>query len=252
MSTTAQKLINQAAPLTRLATWIASQCPRLSLGQCLLCGALSGASEGICLDCLSDLPWPQRPCSRCAEELQPEAEASWCERCLLTPPVFDSCIPLLRYEFPARELIAGFKFHARFAAGRALGALLAETMLSTCHDQLPEVLVPVPLHPQRLRQRGFNQSTLLAQAVSSRSGIPVLNCVSRVRATTAQRTLRATARQDNLKDAFVVEWKRLRHVQHVAIIDDVVTTMNTANSLSTALRNAGVTHIDVLCAARVS
>src|SRR5690606_15618337 len=106
-------------------------------GQCLLCGASAGSTgigDGICLDCLSDLPWPQRPCCRCAEELQPDADSSWCERCLLTPPVFDSCIPLLRYQFPARELISSFKFRAGFAAGRVLGTLLAERMLSIKAD----------------------------------------------------------------------------------------------------------------------
>src|SRR5690606_41909615 len=107
-------------------------------------------------------------------------------------------------------------------------------------DYLPQVLLPVPLHPQRRRQRGFNQSTLLARAVSAHSGIPVLHCVKRVRVTTTQRTLRAEARQHNLKDAFVVASQRLDQFQHVAIVDDVVTTMNTANSLSTALRDAGV------------
>lgn len=237
--------------MKRLPARIASHCPLPTPGQCLLCGALA-ASEGICLDCLSDLPWPRRPCGRCAEELQPAAEGSWCERCLLSPPAFDRCIPLLRYAFPARELIAGFKFRAGFAAGRALGGLLAEAMLSSCHDSLPQVLIPVPLHPQRLRQRGFNQSTLLARVVSAHSGIPVLHCVNRVRVTTIQRTLRAEARQDNLKDAFVVAGQHLDQFQHVAIVDDVVTTMNTANSLSITLRDAGVARIDVLCAARVS
>lgn len=244
-------MINVLATLKQLAGGIASRCRCPTPEQCLLCGGVSTSGQPICLDCLSDLPWPRRPCGRCAEELPPGADGSWCERCLLRPPLFDRCIPLLRYEFPARELVAAFKFRAGFAAGRALGNLLAEALLAN-GDPLPQVLIPVPLHPQRLRVRGFNQSTLLAGAVSSRCGIPVLQGVERVRVTTIQRKLRASQRQDNLKDAFVVKSHRLDHLQHVAIVDDVVTTMNTANSLSSALLGAGITRIDVLCAARVS
>lgn len=245
-------MINSRTIASRLPVWARAILPTPPLGQCVLCGASAGASDGLCLDCLSDLPWPQLPCARCAEELKPDSDSSWCERCLLTPPAFDNCIALLRYQFPARELIASFKFRAGFAVGRSLGILLAERLLSAAADSLPEMLLPVPLHQQRLRHRGFNQSTLLAQAVSSRSGIPVVNCASRVRATTIQRTLRAEARLDNLKEAFVVDPVQLRHVQHVVIVDDVVTTMNTVNSLTIALRKAGVVRIDVLCAARVS
>lgn len=224
--------------------------PWFSFGQCLLCGTSAG--DGICLECLADLPWPQHPCRHCAEELPADAESAWCERCLLMPPAFDLCMPLLRYAFPARELIASFKFRAGFAVGRTLGILLAERLMAVTAEDLPQVLLPVPLHQQRLRQRGFNQSTLLARQVSSRSGIPVLHCLRRVRATTAQRTLHAEARQENLKAAFVVDVPRLRGIDHVAIVDDVVTTMNTVNTLAMALRRAGVARIDVLCVARVS
>ena len=252
MYTNGQKTTNLLRHIQRLLSWIASL-RHLSLpGQCLLCGTSAGADSGICLECLSDLPWPQQPCRHCGEEMGPDADSSWCERCLLMPPLFDQCIPLFRYAFPARELITQFKFRAGFAAGRALGILLAERLDAMATADLPEALVPVPLHQQRLRQRGFNQSALLARTLSTCSGVPVINCATRIRATATQRTLHAAARRNNLKGAFTVDASMLQGIQHVAIVDDVMTTMNTANSLALALRREGVERIDVLCVARVS
>ena len=112
-----------------------------------------------------------------------------------------------------------------------------------------DLLVPVPLHPHRLKQRGFNQALELARPLSHQLGIPLAesSCL-RIRNTEPQQGLKVKARKRNLKNAFI----GLSHVrgQHVAIIDDVVTTGTTTNSVARALLNAGAKACDVWCFAR--
>jgi ComF family protein len=202
------------------------------------------------------MPVPQQACKRCAVELR-EAEImyGYCLQCLIEPPVFDRCFSLFRYEFPVRELIANFKFQAGFAAGRAMADLLATKLEQTYGDNdMPSMLIPVPLHSRRLRERGYNQSMALAKTLSQRCNIPLArDYCQRIRATASQRGLSAEERASNLRDAFTLS---VRHkagsVQHVAIVDDVVTTMATVNAIARLLRDTGSRRIDVICLARVN
>jgi len=130
------------------------------------------------------------------------------------------------------------------------GALLAERVRNNYRDQsFPECIIPVPLHAQRLRERGFNQALELARATAKQLLVPVeWQSCRRIRATPAQSQLLAAQRAANLKNAFQII-KPFRH-KHVAIIDDVVTTGHTVTELSKALQRAGVERIDVWCVAR--
>lgn len=120
---------------------------------------------------------------------------------------------------------------------------------------MPQIIIPIPLHPRRLRQRGFNQALEIAKPIAKKFHVPLdtAHC-QRVRYTEAQTQIPAEHRGSNVKNAFVVDKKFFcgenSNISHVAIMDDVVTTGHTVNELSRALRKAGVKTIDVWCCAR--
>ncbi|MEY3667215.1 MAG: hypothetical protein RL572_755 [Pseudomonadota bacterium] len=194
------------------------------------------------------------PCERCSCEIPVDGPwQRYCESCLVAPPGFDRCLAAFRYEFPVRELIAGFKFRADFALGRSLAILLAERLRTSFeHSGERPVLVPVPLHERRLRGRGFNQSLLVARVLADQCALPLAarHC-NRVRATPPQRGLGAGERQVNLRGAFSIRQPG-RVFPHVIIVDDVVTTTSTVSEIAALYRRAGSRRVDVACLARVS
>jgi len=213
---------------------------------CLLCGDPGAEGIDLCPDCLRSLPYNTVACPRCAIPIEsPTPEI--CGSCQKKPPVFDSAFALFRYEEPVRHLIHSLKFGARYPCGRLLGVLMAEKLAAL--KEKPCAVIPVPLHPSRYRQRGFNQAIEIARTVSRRLDIPLdLHSCYRIRATIAQAELPAKQRCKNLRNAFEVETP-IEH-RHVAILDDVITTGATAKALAGALRRAGVTRVDVWACAR--
>jgi len=149
------------------------------------------------------------------------------------------------YSMPIDHLLPRFKFHHDLAAGR----LLAQLMLHALRDApRPDALVAVPLHPSRLRRRGYDQALELARLLAPALHLPLLTgSLIRTRATAPQSELNATARKRNLKDAFTSlshDWPR-----HITLIDDVTTTSATLNAAANALRKAGVDQVDAwVCA----
>jgi ComF family protein len=151
-----------------------------------------------------------------------------------------------------RELIVRFKFNGDLAAGRVLAHLLAQHIASMHPPQTtPTLLVPVPLHPRRLRERGFNQAQRIARILSLRLGIPVANhAIRRVLRTPDQKQLSAEARKANLRGAF--EASAVCKGQDVAVVDDVVTTGATADAIAGALLGAGAAEVRIWCLARAT
>jgi ComF family protein len=146
-----------------------------------------------------------------------------------------------------RHLIAGLKFSANYKNARLLGVLLAEGLKQ--HPQLPDCIMPVPLHKARYRERGFNQSIEIARTVGKELQIPVdvLSCV-RHRDTPHQTQLTAKQRRTNVKNAFTII--KPITAQHIAIVDDVMTTGSTVHELATVLKKAGAVQVDVWVCAR--
>jgi ComF family protein len=213
---------------------------------CLLCGDAGWAGHDLCVACRADLPSNTPACPRCGSLLSGPVSTD-CGACQRKPPAFDATVAAFRYEEPIRHLIHGLKFQARYAAARLLGDLLADA-LAGCRD-LPRLLIPVPLHRSRYRERGFNQSLEIARVVSARLHIALdyLSC-ERIRPTVPQTELSAAERARNIKQAFRVNGS-LRGL-HVAVLDDVVTTGATVNELARTLRKAGASRIDVWACAR--
>jgi ComF family protein len=119
---------------------------------------------------------------------------------------------------------------------------------------LPEAIIAVPLHPKRLRKRGFNQSQLISKAIGQSFSLDVLSsCVQRTKLTGEQTSLNRKQRFSNMKNAFEV-CKTIEingeSVKHVAIVDDVITSGSTCNELAKTLKSTGVTIVDVWCIAK--
>jgi ComF family protein len=172
-----------------------------------------------------------------------------CGVCQRHPPVFHRTVAPYIYAAPLDRLIQQFKFNRRLDLARPLAGLMGASL--TLRDgAYPQLLVPVPLHPQRLRKRGFNQARELARVIGRELDIPLATpkLCQRLRATAMQADLPARQRQGNVRGAFAVTAPL--SVGHVAIVDDVMTTGHTAAELARTLRRAGAESIEVWVCAR--
>lgn len=217
---------------------------------CLLCGSSHQVHEDLCAACLANLPRLAHSCYRCARSLPKIAPLSLCGQCLQDPPSFDRTYALFAYEFPINHWLISFKFQQKLWCGRILGILLGQYLRTVYHNQpLPTRIIPVPLHPQRLKTRGYNQAVELAKSLAKQLKIPLdYDSCTRIRATATQTLLPADQRTSNVAKAF--RCHSSLHGQHVAVVDDVMTTGATVNALCKTLRQQGVRQIDVWCCAR--
>ncbi|HCK80240.1 MAG TPA: ComF family protein [Candidatus Competibacter sp.] len=216
---------------------------------CLLCGAAGADGRDLCAGCARDLPRNAPACPSCALPLAAEPNGP-CGLCLRHPPDFDRVFAPFLYRPPVDYLILGLKFDNRLSHARLLGELLADALAARA-EGLPDCILPVPLHPLRLRERGFNQALELARAAARRFQVPLLaDGLRRIRHTTPQTGLDARQRQTNLLGAFMrsrpLEGKR------VALVDDVITTASTVVECARTLRAGGVVDIEVWAVARAA
>ena len=213
---------------------------------CFLCKAVCVDYAPLCLNCQHDLPVILYACPGCG---LPREDNELCATCLGSKQrVIEGISCVYRYCFPTSILIQHMKFNSRPDLAVFLGSRIARKLLLTGRV-LPEVLVPVPLHPARLAERGYNQAAELARTISLRTGAPVdLQFCHRQKPGTPQAGLDATARRHNVKDAF--SCSAMNKYRHVAIVDDVVTTGSTVNELARVLIRSGVSRVDVWACAR--
>lgn len=223
--------------------------------QCLLCH-LPSNQKLICQYCNGSLSIPRPCCLHCGLSL-PKTQ-DFCGDCLKQKHQFTQLHAVANYQTPYPTLIKKFKYSKQLIFGELLANLLLESIQSNISpSQLSKVdyLLPVPLHTKKLYQRGFNQAQLLADKLTKKLHIPILtNTVSRAKETAAQENLSLTERKKNLNQAFVVSNNKKNNIKgrHIIIIDDVVTTGSTVNSLAKALLHAGAQRIDIWCICRTS
>ncbi|MFK2878247.1 ComF family protein [Rhodanobacter hydrolyticus] len=213
--------------------------------RCLLCGAAGADGMDLCADCAAEVPRNRTCCVRCALPLA--TTAAVCGECVRRAPPWDAAWAPFRYGWPLDRLESRFKFGRDLAAGRTLATLWRREAMSL---PKPELLLPVPLHRVRLRQRGYNQARELAKPLGRHLGVPLRHDVlSRCRGTTAQTDLDAAGRRRNVRGAFVLR-AGIALPAHVAILDDVMTTGATLAECSRVLKRAGVQRVDVWALAR--
>jgi len=226
--------------------WASRILDRLLPSHCLVCGERGANGHDLCGFCGECLPWLVSACTRCALPLGLASDL--CGECLRRSPPQAATRAVFVYRPPLDRLLPRAKFHGDLAALRLLSSLMLGPLAVA---ERPEALVPIPLHRQRLRQRGYDQALELARPLARQLGLPLRDDVlRRVRATAAQSRLDAGARRRNLRAAFAVR-TGVSLPAHVALVDDVMTTGATARSAATALLRAGVRRVDVWVCARV-
>ncbi|WP_342805789.1 ComF family protein [Alteromonas sp. M12] len=150
---------------------------------------------------------------------------------------FDSLTALAEYQWPLSNLITQLKFHNKSIHARGLAQLFCAHARPP-QSQLPQAIIPIPLHTSRLAQRKYNQAAIIALEIAKQSGIPCLtDTLARPKKTLAQTELTAQQRQKNIKDAFAINQPLTKQVNHIALFDDVVTTGATLNSAAEAIRS---------------
>lgn len=228
---------------------------RLWPGRCLVCAEASPPSRDLCPACFGCLPWNRSACARCAVPLPlvpavspGPLQPALCGDCLQQPPPLHATRAACVYGAPLDRLLPRFKFHHDLAAGRLLAQLMVHALADAPQ---PQALVPIPLHRARLRSRGYDQALELARPLARTFGLPLqATLLQRIRATAAQSELDARARRRNVRGAFAVAPARTLP-EHVALVDDVMTTGATLHAAAAALRRAGVTRVDAWVCARV-
>ena len=228
--------------LKKMLTWLLPY-------TCILCHHTADRYQDICSACYETLPWLKKSCVRCAIPLLTTEQT--CGHCLQKTPPFDRTHALFLYEPPITQLILELKFTEILINAQILGELLAMNIQKrySSADTLPDSIIPVPLHPQRLKERGYNQALEIARPIARLLKRPIdTTACQRVKATTPQTLLPATERRENIKDAFRVT--RDLTNQHIVVIDDVITTGCTISEFCKTLKKSGVRKIDVWCCAR--
>jgi len=238
-------------------------------------GALETPNQCICDACVSELPWLDSQCQQCAVPLTTDA---LCPECQSKPLAYRRCISAFIYEAPIDNIILRLKKDPYIAEIKQLTALLAERILgsyqptaqnpektpeqeATEKPALPELVIPMPLHWRKIAQRGFNQSQIIGNLLSNyflyehKTPLRVLSDIcQRTSNNQAQQTLNKKQRARSVKDAFsIVAGSDLSlKGKTVAMLDDVVTTGATANSLASTVIDAGADQVDIWSLARTS
>lgn len=226
--------------------WLARRIAAWMPTHCLVCSEAGMAGQDACAACLAAMPWLQAACPRCALPLGPaEQGTTACGGCQRAPPPLEATTAAFLYGWPVDGLLRRFKFHQDLAAGRLLAQLLAERCRQAPR---PQALVPLSLHVARLRQRGYDQALELARPLGRALDLPCVPALVRVRATRPQSELGSGARARNVRGAFGVQ---AALPDHVALVDDVMTTGATLHAAARALRKAGVQRVDAWVCARV-
>ena len=169
-----------------------------------------------------------------------------CGACIKQPPRFDATLAAFTYAFPIDALLRTLKYQGQLAIAELAGEFLVQSIAGR---SFPDLLVPMPLHPQRLKERGFNQATEIARIVSRRTGIPLASDVAlRVRATEPQAGLPLAKRSKNMRGAFAC--RQDLSEKHIALVDDVMTSGASLNELAKTLKTAGAGRVECWVAAR--
>jgi competence protein ComFC len=220
---------------------------------CAVCTKAIEPGETICGSCAEKAPRIRPPfCAKCSQPFPGDITGSFtCANCADRTLHFEAAISAYRSRGVVREVIHSFKYnrqiHLRHLVGHWLTESLADPRLA---GRRFDLIVPVPLHPARQRERGFNQAELLAIALHRMSGLSMKNVLQRTRYTTTQTQFDRSERMENLRGAFRL--RRGSNVQdlRMLLVDDVLTTGSTLSECASVLHEAGALSVHAATAAR--
>ena len=220
---------------------------------CTICGESVRAGEYLCNRCEAKAVRIVAPfCQKCSEPFEGSFTSEFtCANCAHRRIYFDAAVSAYRGRGIVREVIHEFKYgrqiHLRHLVARWLHAAMDDERL---REDRFDVMVPVPLHVTRLRERGFNQANLLAALLSTRISIPSQAMLERIRYTTTQTALDRSERMENLHNAFRLRKNADVRGLRVLLIDDVLTTGSTLSECARVLKRAGALSVHAATAAR--
>ena len=201
----------------------------------------------FCDDCAAGLPWYAS--SRCPQCALPSLNGDYCGICLQHPPAFDQTLAPFRYAYPLDRLLQQFKYHQQLPIGKLLAEAVLPVLPPLLNANIPDVMIAMPMHAQRVRQRGFNHALELAKHLQQALKIPLdIEACTRVLDTPSQAGMDMKTRIRNLRGAFATQkqWQG----KHVLIVDDVMTTGASMHALAKVLKQAGAGQVSALVFAR--
>ncbi len=210
----------------------------------MLCADSNGGELALCPQCLNDLPWHQDgACPQCA---LPSPDNHICGHCLNSAPAFDTTRALFRYAYPLDALLQKYKYQQNLHIAKTFSALMQDSF----KDLSPfNRIIPMPLHPKRLAERGFNQSLEIARLLAKNLQIELdTGSCSRIKFSPPQASLPHKARIKNMRGAFHCAISLAG--QRVILLDDVMTTGASLHELAATVKAAGASHVECWVIAR--
>lgn len=220
--------------------------------QCSLCKEKSKTGFDLCEQCFEELPYVRNFCRRCGAFLADHVQHNVCGNCINKNLPYQKTFVLFQYCSPIDQMLLDLKFRQKLFFVKSLSKLLAAGIAKFyVENELPELIIPIPLYVNRLRERGFNQALELVRATSLQLKIPLdfTSCL-RKKNTAAQTSLKESERKRNLHQAFSLTKPIL--AKHIAVFDDVITTGSTMREFCKMLAKNGIEKIDVWCLAKTN
>ncbi len=215
---------------------------------CTLCASHRGGKYGLCDGCLQDLPWHlAAQCPQCGLP----SDGAICGSCLRTAPDFDVTRALFRYDYPLDRLLQHYKYRESLYLANTFSSLFIDRLLGSVPntDTRIDLIIPMPMHHERIRQRGFNQALEIARDFSKKlhTTLDFSSC-TRTKLMPPQASLPLKERIRNVQGVFECD-KNLQGLR-VALVDDVMTTGASLNELARTVKQAGATHVECWVIAR--
>ena len=209
---------------------------------CLLCASPQTNTDALCKACLDELPWhPSTSCPQCGLS----SSGQLCGSCISSPPDFDATHAVFLYQYPIDKMMQRYKYGNMLNISHTFGQLLADKSAFEAID----LIIPMPMHPTRIKERGFNQALEIAKVLTKNHPQKLdYKSVIRQTLTPPQASLALKERVKNIKGAFKVNSDLAG--KKIAIVDDVMTTGASLNELAKTLKKAGASHVECWVVAR--